>query len=278
MEFSAVNLLYLGVGGAALLAGHLWRGRKSKSEAAQPDEILVTRAIDRANFLQALRREMANVLIWRNPKNYLQIYRELRSLVASFYSFRLEEIQRILNEICDVYPNYVDFDLISTREYVLYADGFSSFPDEIIENCYRNIIQFVALSVLAKPEWKEAASRGFVHGFDDAELLHLSRYVQKIEDTKMKLRIEQAMDAYFARSREFISFDSDFCSVRPIQSVIESRYGIHLKRTGEFAICRLFVTDDDKTIYHYYRSDVKFEQEAPLDTLNAVVDDIKYQY
>lgn len=263
----------------ALILG-LLLGFKSGAKTAVRflNETSTTQAIDRANYLQSLRRELANFLIWRRPQEYLQLYKQLLAEAASFGSWRPEEVARRLGELCKKYPNYSDFDAIATREYILYRDGVSWNVDAELESRYRDIVTFVALSAIGDPNWKEAASRGFVHALSNKELAHLTEYVQKIEDTKLQLRIGRAVDAYYARRNEQTGIlDNDFYSVRPLHHFAESRYGIHLKRTNEFAIYSYFMFDDGRTSYSYYRSNSTFEQEEHLDPLHAVLEEAERQ-
>ena len=82
------------VGVVALIAGFAL-GAKLYAKAVAPEinEVSATQAIDRANYLQTLRRELANILIWRDPQRYLQLYRELQSEAVSFRSWRPEEVR-----------------------------------------------------------------------------------------------------------------------------------------------------------------------------------------
>lgn len=267
------------VGIVALIGGFVL-GSKFSAKTVAPvlSEVSNTQAIDRANFLQTLRRELANILIWRDPQRYLQLYRQLHSDCASLGSWRPEEVRNRLAELCKKYPSYSDFDAIATREYVLYADGVSWSDSAELERRYQDIVTFVALSVTADATWKEAASRGFVHWLSDDELAHLSKYVQRIEDTKLRLRIDQAVETYYAwRNEQTGLLDNDFYSVRPLHHFAENRYGIHLKRTGEFAIYSFFMFDDGRTSYSYYRSDPTFEQEQRLHVLHEVLEEVKRQ-
>ena len=264
------------VGLVALIGGFMLGAKLSaKAVAPQINEVSTTQAIDRANFLQTLRRELANILIWRDPQRYLQLYRELHSEAASFASWRPAVVRNRLLELCKKYPNYSDFDVIATREYVLYPDGVWWNDHDELEARYRDLVTFVALSVIDDPAWKEAAARGFVHKLDEKELAHLSKYVQQIEDTKLRLRIDRAVEIYYGRRDEETDLlENDFYSIRPLRHFAENRYGIHLKRTGEFAIYSFFVFDDGKISYSYYRSDPTFEQELRLDVLHAVLEQI----
>ncbi|OYW53048.1 MAG: hypothetical protein B7Y80_19010 [Hyphomicrobium sp. 32-62-53] len=265
------------VGLVALIGGFML-GAKLTEMACAPklNKAWNEQAIDRANYLQTLRRELANQLVWRDPQRFLQLYRHLHSEVASFGSWRPEEVRKRLYELCRKYPNYDDFDAIGTREYVLYPDRVSSFDDTELEDCYRDMVTFVALSVIADPTWNEAASRGCVHKLSEEELAHLTKYVRKIEDTKLRLRIEQAVDAYYAwRDDQTGILNNDFYSVHPLHHFAETRYGIHLKRTNEFAIYAFFMFDDGRTSHSYYRSDPTFEKEEDLCPLHAVLEAIR---
>ena len=266
--------------GLAALVGGFVLGSKSGVKAAGPvlSELSNTQAIDRANFLQTLRRELANILIWRDPQRYLQLYRQLHADIASLGSWRPEEVGRQLTDLCKKYPNYSDFDVISSREYVLYADSVSWNSDAELEGQYRDIVTFMALSAIVDPSWREAESRGFVHSLSGDELSHLSKYVQRIEDTKLRLRIDRAVEAYYARRDEqATALDNEFYSVRPLHHFAEIRYGIHFKRTNEFAIYSFFIFDDGRASYSYYRSDPSFEEEQRLDALHAVLDEVTRQ-
>lgn len=55
--------------GLAVLIGGFLLGSKLSAKAVAPalSEVSNTQAIDRACFLQTLRRELANILIWRDP-------------------------------------------------------------------------------------------------------------------------------------------------------------------------------------------------------------------
>ena len=100
MEFFFVGL-------AALIVGFLL-GIKLTAKAALPGikDIQGTQAIDRANYLFILRRELANILIWRDPQRYLRLYQELSSELSSLESWRLEEIKKRLADLCEKYPNW----------------------------------------------------------------------------------------------------------------------------------------------------------------------------
>ena len=135
---------------------------------------------------------------------------------------------------------------------------------------------FAALSSIADAAWKDAAGNKHVHTTDDEELAHLTKYIQRIEDTKLRLLIDRAMEFYYRVCRDDVrNFDNDFYSITSLPYFAENRYGVHLKRTNEFAIYSFFVFDDGRTSDSSYRSDPTFEQEGFMDPLSAVLDERK---
>jgi hypothetical protein len=265
------------IGIVALIGGFVF-GWRSGAKAVVPalSQVSNTQAIDRANFLQTLRRDLANILVWRNPQRYLQLYRHLHTEVNSLGSWRPEEVRKRLAELCEKYANYSDFDAVATREYVLYADDVSMLDDAEMEGRYRDIMMFVALSSLADETWKDAADKMFVHTTSDKEMAHLVKYVQRIEDTKLRLRIEQAMDHNaLARRDDARNLNNDFYAIIDLPHFAENRYGVHLKRTNEFGIYSFFVFDDGRISYSFYRSDPTFQQEQGLNPLNSVLEEVK---
>ena len=276
MEFFIVGVISLIVG--CIL------GVKVIARTAKPviSERLSMQAIDRSNYLFTLRRELANILIGRNPRRYLQLYQELRTELKSLESWHIEEINRHLSELCKKYPSYNDFDILNIREYVLYADGVSWLSYEELVGRYRDIVTFIALSLIGDLDWKDASSRGWIklditHKYSSAEIEHLSEYVERIEDTKLQLAIDSAMEVYYANGGlQKGSLDNKLFTVQHIYHPSpDSRYGIHLKSTDEFAIYSLFVYEDGHASYSYYRSDSKFEREESLNVLHALLDEKK---
>lgn len=241
----------------------LWLGVKLSSKVAIPvlKDRDRTQAIDRANYLRVLQRELANILIWRDPQRYISLFKKLTLDCKQLESWRSEEIKKRLAELSEKYPFYENFDVIELREYVLYADGIWQSYDEL-ENAYIDIVMFEALSVEGDPTWKDAVTRGSIRKFSMQDTKHLSEYVQMIEDTKLQLRIDQAMEKYYyARNQDTRILDNDFYSVKMNLNNHSpaNEYLIHLKATNEFAIYESFTYDSGKTTNTFYRSDSTFE-------------------
>ena len=272
MELFFVGLVALVVGfylGAKLIAKGSLPGIK---------EMQKNQAIDRASYLFTLRRELANILIWRDPQRYVKLYQGLCSEFNSFKSWRLEEINKRLSELTKEYPFYKDFDTIGSKEYVLYPDAVSWNSYEKLESNYRDIATFVALSLISNTSWQDARFQidfNFTDEYVPDKLEHLLEYVERIEDTKLIMRIEQAMDAYRAMNESGL-LDNDFFAVKMhYRSSPDLCYSLHIKRTKEFAIFSTFIHDDGHSTDVYYRSDSTFQKEQMLHSNASVLEELK---
>jgi hypothetical protein len=264
------------VGLAALIVGVLV-GAKLIAKGSLPGikELEKTRAIDRANYLFTLRRELANILIWRDSNRYVKLYQGLCLEFKSIESWRIEEINKRVLELSGKYPNYIDFDIIGSKEYVLYSDNWHNYEE--LEDRYRDIATFIALSLIGNSSWIDARYQidfAFTDEFVPNKLEHLLEYVDRIEDTKLIMRIVQAMEAYYSMQKSSL-LDNDYFAVQPIyRSTPDHLYSIHLKRTNEFAIYSVFVFDSGDTSKSYYRSDSTFENEKLLHANSALLDEL----
>jgi hypothetical protein len=267
------------VGLVALVFG-FFLGAKLIAKGSLPGikEIQKTQAIDRANYLFTLRRELANILIWRDSQRYVKLYQELCSEFNSFKSWRLEEVNKRLSELSKKYEFYNDFDIIGSKEYVLYSDNWYNY--EKLEAAYRDIATFVALSLVGNSSWIDAKYQinfDFTDQFVPDGHEHLSEYIKQIEDTKLIRKIDQAMEAFYSKLYDQTGpLDNDTFSISRIPNLSpDNRYGIYFKLTNEFAIYSSFVYDDGRTTQSHYRSDSTFEKEELLFANGALLAELK---
>lgn len=273
-----VELIVLAVvAGLALWAG-VGLGARGAAKVVAPkiDVISRTQAIDRANYLQTLRRELANIMIWHEPRTYLELYKALHAEVSGYRSWRADAIKARLAELCEKHPNYIDFDHIGTREYVLYSDGTDMLSNNEMRERYSDIVRFEALSLLADSAWKEASS--FVHTTSEKELNHLVEYAQRVLDTQLRIKLERIVREYYlwrGNNRDLLDkMETDEYTVQHVEHFAENRYGIQIKSTGDYALYTFFVHDgpEVKISYHYYRSDPTFQSEQWLHDIRSAVD------
>lgn len=232
-----------------------------------------SRASDRAMILAILRRELANVLIWRDPDRFLKIYSDIHSEISSFENLKNEEIKVKLSALCSKYPDYSNFDLLEMRDYIQYVDAFDCISWKDISEHYKDLIYFTTLSHIDNHEWRDVN----ISVTSDNELLHLTKYAQEIKDSKLYFKIEVAMDFYYASQQcaecKLDLFENRDFKVERVPHIAESRWGITLKITNEFGIYSSF--HGDRTYTSIYRSDSAFNSEKFIDPSYGIVNDLK---
>jgi hypothetical protein len=265
--------LWLGIAALAALVGVFigafacWRVIKSLQEP-QLQELRMNMASDRELLLCTLRRELANYLVRLDQDRFHRLYREARGADVGIGKSDKASQQAQLALIAQNYPFYRDFDLLATREHVLYADALNIYGLEDIEAHYLNIVKFHSLTRALDENWW---ARG--DATSDRDLEHLEEYVQKIKDTKFRQRLIAAIDEFSAHSSDDaqgrIIYETDILAVYRVPHFAETRYGFHFKDTNEFGLCGSFYHDvKDKFYQSLYRSDPKFEIEGYLDYLH----------
>ncbi len=225
-------------------------------------------ALVRELALSTLRRELANFMVHLDPDRFLRLYREARAadIAISDADKRTQTAQRAA--ICEKFPYYSEFDLVGTREHVLYADALSMYPLEDIEAHYLNMVKFHALQCALDEDWEVCGS-----ATSDSDLEHLESYVQSIKDTKFMQRLRSAVAEFYSRrsddhSGERTSYETDFLAVYPVSHVAEIRWGFHFKDTNEYGLYGSFHHDDGRIFESFFRSDKDFEAEEVLDDLS----------
>jgi|KBSSwiStaDraftv2_1062776.scaffolds.fasta_scaffold199513_2 hypothetical protein len=232
------------------------------------------------NLLNAYRREIANVLVWRDPDRYLDFYRTLHTEVSTYKDWKIDALQAKHDELAKKYPQYADFDGFGTRLHVLYTDTHGGWSDDLAAR-FADITRFQALAFASY--WKsDAIWLGGATSDDD--LAHFTEYVPRIKDTKFALRLERAVDDYrvwcegkggrphWDSPIEEQTFDTYTVTVRPISHFAENRYGVHFKDTNEFGLNTFYVFDDGRISYSHYRTDATFQNQHRLDHLRSVAD------
>jgi len=256
--------------GAAI---YFWQRSRAPKVPPRP----IGMASDRELVLATFRRELANYLVRLDPDRFLRFYQKARQVEIAIEKADKDEREAQLTIITKRYPIYTDFDLVSTREHVLYADALSMHSVEDIEEHYLNLVKFQALQRALHPDWHEAAT-------SDKNLEHLQKYVRRIKDTKFRQRLMTAEKEFNAHRRAAkssvplndprvppsLAYETDVLAVYNVPDYAEIKYGFHFKDTNEFGLYAWFYDDmKDKTYEHFYRSDRKFEAAHPLDDLQV---------
>jgi len=225
------------------------------------------RAADRASFLLTISRELANQMVWKDPDSFVDFYKQLHAEISGYKSWKPDALRRKHDELAKKYPQFQDFDVIGVRRYVLTC-GDNMLGEVECAEAFGDITRFIGILHATDEHWIAYRATS------DEELKHLSKYAQRIKDTKFKLRLERAMEDYYlyssvAQSRE-PTLDNGRYLISPIQHFAENRYGIHLKDTNEDGVYSFFVHDDGDIAYSYNRSDPSFESTEWLDVDSGV--------
>jgi hypothetical protein len=257
-----------------LVAGFVLALRAAAS-AVKPvnDRLLRDSATDRNLLLNVLRRELANWMIRRNPDRYLLVYGKAHTIAAAVSNCTSNERQLRLSLLCIKYPIYQEFDLLSTREHVLYSDAFAGRSYDDVQEHYINIVEFQALLIASgDPFWSGEAATS------DDDLMHLKDYVRKVKDTRFHDRLNRAIIEYDNHCYNLWSeegrksgealYETDAFRVWQVSHFAETRYGVHFKDTNEFGLYGRFHGDRDEPYTSFYRSDRRFQEEIILDNLH----------
>jgi hypothetical protein len=248
-----------------LIAGAALRGRSMQKPLPNTQEL--SAASDLSLLLTTLRRELANYMVRRDPDRFLRLYKQAHADASEICKADKTSRKAKLAGICDKYSFIHDFDLLATREHVLYEDAMSGSSIEDIEAHYLDIVNFHALRLAPNEEWNTATS--------NRNLEHLEKYARRIKDTKFKQRLIDANRIFNAGREDYeysadslILFENHAINVRHVYHIAEKRYGFHFKDTNEYGLYGVFYDDGrDKTYFSYFRSDQNFETEKYLDTL-----------
>ncbi|MGN8544858.1 hypothetical protein ACQPTN_07685 [Bradyrhizobium sp. 13971] len=189
-------------------------------------------ASDRDIMLATFRRELANYLVRYDPDRFLQLCSKAHGIETKLKTADKAVREAELLLITNKYPNYEDFDLVGTRAHVLYADGFSSFPVEDIEEHFLNLVKFHALQRADNTDWQ---FRG--DAISDKDVEHLQGYVRKIKDTRFLQRLKATVADFYSHRAPLDGLPTDYqvvyetpsLAVYRLPHIAEVRHGFHFK-------------------------------------------------
>lgn len=231
-----------------------------------PDRLHERIAVGRQFYLQALQRELANVILSQKLEAFEKAFYRMRDWEAEIDNADKSRRDAEYNLLLEKFPNLEDFDLIGTKHFIQYEDTFGWDIDDAVE-CYKEISKFLILD--------PKRSAGYpTHSFKrEAEIFREN--VRKYKDRRLKQAMEEAMGRYHAWRQDRDNSETEFKD-RDYEVILlighpsreftpEIEYGIVCKMLGEFGIYSFFVDDDrDKTYYSYHRSDSTFSRTDVL--------------
>ncbi len=272
MNWTNLILLLAGLVVGAIITAIAW----VKSDAAKERELAFLKLKqegDQIDFLNTLRREISNILIWSNPDHYRQLYVDLIAEAQNIKNYSAAEVELAHKRLCEKYKTFSDFDIIGLKEFVIYSGNVLRSENELAAG-YRDIATFLIQRGALDSRWLSADPPS------DSELKFLDRQVSIIKATKLKIKLDLAND-FYSHKRIFNadspsknpSFENDLFTVWNLPHDFEIRTGFFFKRTNEYAIAAKHVFGDGKIHETAYKSNHKFEELEVLDYNPQVVSD-----
>ncbi|MGA9659630.1 MAG: hypothetical protein WBQ60_11085 [Asticcacaulis sp.] len=244
------GILIAGVSGAG---GFMFAAKLAFSNAAEEKwQIIREQAIDRRNYLGAVRRGIANVLMERSPDLYKTCFSQICKRVDDIANKSDELVKAEFAHIAKKYPIYENFDPFQSYDYVLLADAASMESDDELLERYSDIIYFEGLSAKIFKSW------WLFKPVPESQREYLSDYVQKYKDTLFLARLKEAETIFQLTRGESVFVDNIIFSIRSVPHIAEVSYGVTFKDTGECGVFSTFY-GDDKNFKGYYRADTSFE-------------------
>lgn len=238
-----------------------------------------TRAADNALVIAVLAREIANELMERDAENYKnkfeRLYYKWRDITKNDDRTKRSHAETITAK----YVSFLDFDELSTKAHVLYADGFSWKSDDDLWELYESIRLYDALSCELDEAWR-------LHGtsIDEKEYEHLKQYCKKLSDTKLLAHLYNAREELdLLRINEVEEnldrewqYETNRYKFRRVADFVESRWGVYVKDLDRYGMWGLFVDDNNKAYTSFYAADKNFNEEILDDLAIRQGIDVKY--
>jgi hypothetical protein len=134
------DLIWLFIG---LIAGFFIGGKVGiGSTSAQIKELARLVSYHRSGQLKILQRELANILIRRDAPRFLAIYEKAYKESEAFKTAEQSILKAQLLLLTEKYQQYEDFDLIGTRDYILYSDTAATYSPDELEQRYHDILNY----------------------------------------------------------------------------------------------------------------------------------------
>ncbi len=294
--------LWIGGGVACLVAGLLvgaFVGFKSAKDGYQ--NLLTDRhmrhSADLQSYFGVLRREVANQLIIRDPRKYVDLYERILWELDALGKADTARRDAELKIIADTYPIVTDFDIIGTRDYVLYSDSISA--DRELEKVYRDLRVYSTITrSVSGAKWLSAK---WSPTTSSKELEHLEQYVKKLSDTHFRYKVAQSERSL----RDFEAFIHPLYKIDGFSDLwyraVEKTHGPNVKYAtkdyiaqevylmpelgngftfvddSSYGLTTFFAGNGDDFYVSIYRSDAGFKHQGRLDDLHLTHLPVRYE-
>lgn len=246
----------------AVIALYWWLNRSNRKTQMESVRFNTERlyeriAVGRKFYLEALQRELANVILTQDLEAFEKAFYSMLEWEAEIERADTSRRDAEYNLLLEKFPNLEDFDLIGTKHFVRHDESAMWSLDDAVER-YKDISKFLILD----PE----RPAGHQHHSFRREVKVFRERIRTYKDKRLKIAMDEGMARYYAWLRdreakdEFKDKDYEVYSLadwpgRDFAPEIE--YGIVCKNLNEYGIYSFFV-GDDKTYYNYHRSEPTF--------------------
>lgn len=206
---------------------------------------------DQKLFLKVLRRELANLLLQRDPDRFERFYQETLYQLIDMGTKPQSLINAQEKLLIEKYPKIADWDHLGTRDYVLYDDA-SFDSDNNLYTLYRDIIFYQTIQS-HEPATSSSPIK-WTPEFSERELDHLRTYVKELKGTRLQYRLIEATRQVKAHENEIsrLCTLSDAFSAAYYASADEDKPAV--MSTRQFTARRIAVTAAENG-YHIQFSD-----------------------
>ena len=187
--------------GGAFACGTLVESRLRRSgQQKQISQLLEGAAYSEVRYFQVLCRELANELIHRDPERFAELIEEIVMEVREIQGLSKEDIIVRLASLHQHY-RYSNFDIVGTKNYVLYEQALQLDGNIRIEKHYRDIQVWCALKAASDDAWKRACTEENIP--TESTLEKVQNYTQQHKDTMLLFKIQAAERDYMLHSSFF---------------------------------------------------------------------------
>lgn len=212
--------------------GHFLGKREAKKSADQEMHVMkIAHTVDRRYYMVAVQRTIANEMIRRDPRRFIELKVKAVAEVMRMSKLSKTAAQEEMAVFARQHPFLNNFDPFhELRDHIIFADNWSDW-DGLAEQ-YMNIVRFSALQNGLDENWMYAPT-------SPADLEHAREYVQRIDDTRLWLRMKVAIDDWQRYRKDATEqFEGRDFSLRRITKDGESLVAVEFKNPVEYGLVR----------------------------------------
>jgi hypothetical protein len=201
-----------------------------------------------------MKRELSNLMISLDEKKFEEYFSEVSILsdeirISTNWSSASKQLERFAKK----FPSIHDWDIIGTKEYIVYSETDISLSFHELATRYREICEVEALN---------DAISGSVVQKSDQEIASLRKYLTLMRDRKFAEKMEYLLEeCSLSIQNDVMVIEKNDVSIHYVPHFSERRIGFHFKVTNEYGMIGKFSMDDGSLTTTYYRTDHTFSAE-----------------